>query len=253
MLGLTTLALVATMAGSAQDQDFRWSGSLAAGKTLEVAAVNGRISATPARGNQVEVTATKTARRSDPASVTIKVEEHEGGVRICTLAPGNADGSCRGDRGRRGNSWEDNDVSVAFEVRLPAAVVFRGTVVNGPIEASDLASEVHLTTVNGGVDVSTSGFAEATSVNGDVTVRMGRSDWDGSAEYSSVNGNVTVTLPAGTNADVRASTVNGDIETDFPLTVSGRFGPRSLRGTIGSGGRTLSLSTVNGSVGIKRQ
>ena len=70
--------------------------------------------------------------------------------------------------------------------------------------------------------------------------------------FSSVNGRVTVTLPANASADVRASTVNGDIETDFPLTVTGRFGPRNMRGTIGSGGPLLTLSSVNGGVALKR-
>ena len=46
--------------------------------------------------------------------------------------------------------------------------------------------------------------------------------------------------------------MNGEIETDFPLTVTGRFGPRRLNGRIGSGGRTLSLETVNGAVRIRR-
>ena len=46
--------------------------------------------------------------------------------------------------------------------------------------------------------------------------------------------------------------MNGGIETDFPLTVTGRVSRRSLNGTIGSGGRQLELSTVNGSIELKR-
>src|SRR5437899_929890 len=45
---------------------------------------------------------------------------------------------------------------------------------------------------------------------------------------------------------------NGDIETDFPLMVTGRLGPRSLHGTIGSGGRRLALETVNGSIRLRK-
>jgi hypothetical protein len=51
---------------------------------------------------------------------------------------------------------------------------------------------------------------------------------------------------------VRASTVNGQIVTDFPLTVTGRLGPRRVNGTIGSGGRRLELATVNGTIRLKR-
>jgi len=46
--------------------------------------------------------------------------------------------------------------------------------------------------------------------------------------------------------------VNGDIESDYPLTVTGKFGPRRLRGTIGAGGRSLSLSTVNGEIRLRK-
>src|SRR3989442_1341399 len=45
---------------------------------------------------------------------------------------------------------------------------------------------------------------------------------------------------------------HGDIVTDFPLMVTGRLGPRSLHGTIGSGGRRLELDTVNGTIRLRK-
>jgi DUF4097 and DUF4098 domain-containing protein YvlB len=68
-----------------------------------------------------------------------------------------------------------------------------------------------------------------------------------------VNGGITIYLPSDFSAEVEAQTVNGDIETDFPLTVSGRFGMRRIRGTIGAGGRRIELETVNGSIRLRRQ
>src|SRR5207249_12260940 len=56
----------------------------------------------------------------------------------------------------------------------------------------------------------------------------------------------------GLSTEVRATTVNGDIQTDFPLMVTGRLGPRRLHGTIGSGGRRLALETVNGSIRLRK-
>ena len=46
--------------------------------------------------------------------------------------------------------------------------------------------------------------------------------------------------------------MNGEIETDFPLTVTGRISRRHLSGTIGGGGRTLELETVNGSIQLRK-
>jgi hypothetical protein len=47
--------------------------------------------------------------------------------------------------------------------------------------------------------------------------------------------------------------VNGGIETDFPITIrrAGFVGHR-LNGTIGRGGPRLELSTVNGSIHLRK-
>jgi DUF4097 and DUF4098 domain-containing protein YvlB len=55
------------------------------------------------------------------------------------------------------------------------------------------------------------------------------------------------------HSDLRATTVNGDITTDFPLTVTGRINRGSLSGTIGNGGRSMNIETVNGSVKLHRR
>jgi DUF4097 and DUF4098 domain-containing protein YvlB len=100
--------------------------------------------------------------------------------------------------------------------------------------------------------VSTTGTAEATTVNGSVRASMGRADWTGTMKFNTVNGGITVEVPADFSADVEASTVNGSIETDFPLTVQGRFMNRRLRGRVGAGGRTLEMESVNGSIRLRK-
>ena len=59
-------------------------------------------------------------------------------------------------------------------------------------------------------------------------------------------------LRASVNADVDMRTVNGRISSDFPLTVEGSFSPRRLHATLGKGGPTLRLSTVNGSIRLRK-
>ena len=249
---LTTLAIAAALQG-AQEQDFRWSGRLAEGKTLEIMGVNGEIRAGAAGGATAEVTASKSGR-GDHDGVRIKVEESDEGVTICAIYPNQVSDSChdRQTRKNRSNNNHENNVEVDFVVRVPEGVRFVGRTVNGSVEATGLTADAEVSTVNGDASVSTRGWAEATTVNGDVDATVGRADWRGSADFQTVNGTVTVTLPGSVDADVEARTVNGEIETDFPLTVTGRFGPRRLNGRIGSGGRTLSLETVNGAIRIRR-
>ena len=45
--------------------------------------------------------------------------------------------------------------------------------------------------------------------------------------------------------------MNGDISTDFPLTVTGKIARRKLEGTVGSGGRLLEMKTVNGGIELQ--
>lgn len=245
--GLTLAARVAAAQG-----EFRWKGKVAAGKSIEIKGVNGDVSAEAGSGD-VEVTAVKTARRSDPEDVKIEVVPSEDGVTICAVYPSD---------GRRENTCEpgehdhmnvrDNDVRVDFTVRVPDGVRFRGTTVNGKVDAANLSSDVDATTVNGSIRISTAAYAEARTVNGSIVASMGKATWSDALDFATVNGGITLDLPANLSTEVKATTVNGDIETDFPLTITGRFGHRRLNGTIGSGGRRLELSTVNGTIKLRK-
>jgi len=192
--------------------------------------VNGDVRGVAGSG-EVDVTAVKHARRSDPDDVKIEVVQHEDGVTICAVYPsdGRRENTC--DAGEGGHmNVRDNDVTVDFTVRVPAGVRFLGNTVNGDVEAALGSSDVEANTVNGSIRISTDGYAEAQTVNGEIVASLGRATWSEALEFRTVNGGITLGLPAGLSTEVRASTVNGDIQTDFPLMVTGRLGPRSLRG-----------------------
>jgi DUF4097 and DUF4098 domain-containing protein YvlB len=237
--------------GPARTSEFRWQGRIAAGRTIEIKGVNGAIRATGTSGDQVEVIATRRGRRSDPESVQIKTIEHDGGVTICAVYP-----SSDSDRPNECLAGEkvrmhtrNNDVSVEFVVSVPAGVRFAAHTVNGAVEATGLTGNTDVETVNGSVSIETSGVVRAETVNGSVEVRMGRADWSSDLAIKTVNGSIDITLPASASTTVDAETVNGRIETDF--TVGGQKATRRhLTGTIGGGGRSLSLETVNGSIHI---
>lgn len=251
----TALCLTAGAASSVLAQDFNWHGRLAQGKRLEVKGVNGDVRAVLASGAEAVVNARKHGRRSDPDEVEIKVVESEDGITICAVYPtpprARQDNDCEPGEHWHSNT-ENNDVTVDFEVQVPAGVVFDGKTVNGEMSAEGLKADVSASTVNGSVRVSTTGLAEASTVNGSVYAEMGRANWNDELEFSTVNGGITLIMPGKLDTEVRASTVNGEIESDYPLTISGKFGPRRVRGTIGAGGRTLNLSTVNGEIRLRK-
>src|SRR6266576_2823395 len=214
---MTAAALSLAAFATAAAQDFNWHGRIATGKRLEVKGVNGDVRAVLASGAEALVHARKHGRRSDPDDVEIRVVESEEGVTICAVYPTPArareENNC--ELCVRGHSnTENNDVVVDFEVQVPAGVEFNGKTVNGEMSAEGLK---------------------------------------GDARVSTVNGSVTLIMPGGKlDTEVRAITVNGDIESDWPMTITGRFNNRRLHGTIGAGGRELSLSTVNGEIRLKK-
>jgi hypothetical protein len=252
---LLAIGILAATAGSAVAQaDFDWQGVVGEGQTLEIRGVNGGIDVRPTSDSRARVQATRVGRRSDPESVRIEVVEHRGGITICAVYPtperAERENECRPGGGH--NSTNRNDVEVDFRVELPAGVLFSGHTVNGDVDVEGAGADVVAETVNGDVDVQTTGFAEANTVNGDINCYLGATTMAGDVEFETVNGSITIEMPEGLNADVHASTVNGSIDSDFPIMVTGRMNRRTLRGTIGDGGSELRLSTVNGSIRLRR-
>lgn len=248
-------ALVAAAAGTAQAQDFEWQGRVARGNAIEIKNINGDVEATRGSGDQVEVTAVKReGRRGDPDDVTFEVVEHEGGVTICAVYPdsGRRPNECRPGSDGRMNT-RDNDTEVHFTVRVPAGVDLIGKSVNGDVRVDGVPGNAVARTVNGDIEVTAAGAVQASTVNGSIDASMGTAAFEDDLEFNTVNGSITLELPDGVNADVSASTVNGGMETDFPLTVEGRWGPRHLRGTIGRGGPRIELETVNGRIALRRR
>jgi DUF4097 and DUF4098 domain-containing protein YvlB len=252
---LVLLLSGAGFAAAQQANPFVWNGTLAAGQTLEIKGVNGSVRAEPASGPQAEVTAVKRGRRSDPATVSVQVVMNpSGGVTVCTVYPSTSGGlknDCQsGDTTRQ--TVHDNDVMVDYTVKVPAGVHFVGRTVNGSVTARSLQGDVDGRTVNGRVEISTTGVASATTVNGAIDVSLGTPVWTEPLEFSTVNGSITLKVPAAIDAQVKAEMINGSFSSDLPLVVqTSRNGGRRITGVIGNGGRELSLRTLNGSIHLE--
>jgi hypothetical protein len=235
-------------------EPFKWTGKLAAGKTVEVRGVNGPIRAVASSGSTVELVAIRSGRRNDPESVKIDVVQHDGGVTICAVYP--SKDTSRPNVCKPGDSRmnvRNNDVNVEFELQIPRNLSFEGRTVNGGIRA-EVDGQAAVSTVNGSIEVTAGTLTEATTVNGSIRAEV-RSDTNASDDIklSTVNGSVRLRLPEGVNADVSAKTVNGGITSDFAeIEVFKKWGPRSASGKLGRGGRELELSTVNGGIRITR-
>lgn len=260
-LGLLVALAIAPPSARAQDDTFEWAGTLAAGQTLEVKGIAGNIRTTLASGNQAEVIARKRGDADDFHQVAIEVAEVGNRVVICAVYGtwNHGQDHCNPDRSNRGDNRDHHqnvsiDTDVDFEVRLPAGVDFRGTVVSGDITADGLRSDVSATTVEGDVSVVTTGRAWANTVSGDIELEMG--DFSGGdLDFNTVSGDIVLWLPADFSADVDFNSLSGDFETDFDIDVrrrNDRWVGLQIEGTIGGGGRELSLNTISGNVELRR-
>jgi hypothetical protein len=255
-LRIAALVLALAAFGFAQDQgtdngkEFHWSGRLSPDQVVVIKNINGGIDATgSSTSDQVEVTAEKSGRDAD--QVKIQVVKLNDGVMICAVYPG----FFNSENCESGSHWGNNhnNARVDFTVHMPQNLRFTGKSVNGKVEANGMGRYVEATSVNGSIDISTHSWASASSVNGSIHARIGRAEWSGDLEFKTVNGSITLELPTNLNAELDFKSVNGHLESDFPMTMQGSIGRHSVHATIGSGGRSLEMKTVNGGGELRKE
>lgn len=241
--------------------DFRWEKAVAAGSQVSLHNLNGNVDVSPSTTGKVEIVGVRRGNSRYFEDVTLEVVETSRGIMVCSMFR-NADMECdengfrvHNDR-RRG--WRDrdrdwDDLSIDIVVKVPKEMVVAANSVSGNVTVVGAEGRVRAGSVSG--DVRLQGLratgVRATSVSGDIDVRVDALTGDGDLHFSSVSGNVTAELPRAFEADVTMRSVSGNIESDFPLTLNGRVNRHSLEARIGKGGRMLEVHTVSGNVRLR--
>lgn len=237
--------------GDELTEEFHQSYPLTLTGRVNISNINGDVHISAWDRNEVKIDAVKRAyNRERLSEATFDVTNTADSISIRTKYPErnpNFDG--------RNWSRENNPASVEYTLTVPrgaridsVALVngsldiegvhgeVRASLVNGRVKANDLSGEVSLSSVNGAIEVNAAGLAESRSIS-----------------LNAVNGSIVLSVPSGASAQVKASTVHGQISNDFGLTVEeGQYVGRNLTGQIGSGGPRIKLNNVNGSISIKR-
>lgn len=276
---VAALALIFVAPGLGAQQEYgrdsdtwRWDGRVDAGRWMNVFNVNGSVDFAPSPDNMVHLVAEKRSDGRAMDDIHYEVVQAGGNVTICAIWNNSSRCEDGGTQSIRRNGNNDNHSSVKITVQVPRNVRVGAHSVNGGVTVRDVGAEVRANTVNGGVTVrNTSGPVRATSVNGGVNVntavgpvtaqtvngnvdaRMTSLQGDDDMSFKTVNGSVTIYVPARFDANFRFDTVSGGIDSDFPMTLTGRWGPRHASGKIGNGGRDLRASSVNGSIELRKQ
>ncbi len=165
----------------------------------------------------------------------------------------------------------NRSVTVNLEITVPNQTDLELTTHNGKIEITNITGRLNGTTHNGKVTAEQiSGTTELHTHNGSVICREISGDTQLKTHNGSIkvyyseaapsvcnislityNGGIELATPSNFAGEVEASTHNGSINTDLPITVSGKLSKRRLTGKIGAGQGKLHLSTHNGSIKIQ--
>ncbi len=186
------------------------------------------------------------------AKVTTNADTTEQAQALAREIAVRTDGSIRSEGPARSDS---RNWSVSFEVSVPTDQGLSLQTVNGGVSVANVHATIDLRTQNGGVALTdVAGTVKGHTQNGGIHVSLQGQRWDGEGlDVETQNGGITLELSDGYSARLEASTVNGGVHSDFPVTATGVVDRRHLTGDINSGGVTLRLVTTNGGVTIKKK
>ena len=212
--------------------------ALNADGTFHLKNINGRVEVATWSEPKVRIEAEKAAT-SDQALKLVEITIEGQGSRVDVITH------------QRRHGFFGPPSKVDYRVTVPEGARVEVETVNGSVELERLRGAIRASTVNGSMHIDDAhGAVEATTVNGSIHATYATPAGDSRNRFSTTNGSVTVSVPKDCSGEFEAQTVNGGISTDFPFEVSGKWGPKQLRGKLGDGKGSFEITTVNGSVRI---
>jgi len=238
---------------------------------------DGSVKVAVAAGSQVGARVTTTGWRIAPDEVTVTESQSGDRVEIAVKLPRHHSGFGFGHRSveivlqvpRQANlDVQTGDGSIDVEPVSGHLSLSSG---DGSISAKGLAGDVRMHTGDGAIHASgLDGRLTADTGDGHMTVQgrfelldLGTGDGGIDAEVApgskvasawslhSGDGSITLRLPEDLAAAVEASTGDGHISLDRPLTVTGEVSSNHLRGNLGAGGAPLKIHTGDGSIRLQ--
>lgn len=158
-----------------------------------------------------------------------------------------------------------DDVSGRLEVRSWSGEVTASNIIgnvdvstqSGDLELSDVRGDIEVTNTSGDITLRgiTAKLVRAKTTSGDV-IYDGTIDQSGRYDFSSHSGDVELHVPRDASAQLTVSTWNGEIESDFPMTLKpgdhsiGSSTSKQFTFAIGGGNARISAETFSGDVTV---
>ncbi len=138
-------------------------------------------------------------------------------------------------------------------VRVPDRVDLTVDSKTGSVNVTDVTGNVDVSATKGDVHVMVPGYAQASTVDGHVSVTFGATQWPGTLKFSSGNGDVEVYIAETAKFHVRMHTDDGTLFTDFGLKGSARGTSETIEGNINGGSsQNVDIESKRGTVRLLR-
>ena len=159
-----------------------------------------------------------------------------------------------------------------FSISVPEATALGLVTTNGDVTVSGTRGSIAASTTNGDVELTgTTGTAEVSTTNGRLNIQVHSGAVEGTTTNGTVdcdlaalgptetvglattNGTVTLLLPDDVSAMIDATNTNGIITfNDFTVIYEEQTATH-VRGRIGSGASTITITTTNGDITVRRR
>ena len=210
-----------------------------AGSLFTVSNVAGDIRVEGWDGEEAEVKITKRGGTPDEREAVEIMHRHSPGRMQLTTGKG-------GSHGVR---------EVRYEIKLPKGLRQVDIVSNDSnVSVSDLDANVGVIVMRGEISLDgVAGTISTRTTKGNTKVALASADPAEPMILNGVNGNVEIKLRPGTNAEVKAETIDGRVEAGdgIKLNVERRLSGEHAVGRLGKGGQPIVAKTVSGNIKIR--
>ncbi|HLL16964.1 MAG TPA: DUF4097 family beta strand repeat-containing protein [Pyrinomonadaceae bacterium] len=177
----------------------------------------------------------------DPKRAAFKVVYEEGANRLVFNSMPETTGGAR---------------EVQYVVKLPRNLRELEIVsTNSNVELTGVhSSSISINIQRGNIELEdVSGTINSRTTKGNTTVALSDAAKGAPQVFNGIHGNVELEIPPGTNAELKAETVEGDIEIDEDLRikVEQRVIGQQAVGRLGTGGQPIVVKVINGNIKIK--
>ncbi len=190
---------------------------------LTVEGITGPVDASTGSGS-ISASNIEGRVKADTGSGKVELDSINGGASADT-----GSGDIRGGR-----------IAGSFKADTGSGSIHLDQVAPGDVEADAGSGDIELNGVRGALKASTG--------SGRITVG---GELSGQWKLSAGSGEVDIHLPADSAFDLYAHTDSGTVKVDHPVTASGTFSPKEIRGKVRGGGSMLDVRTGSGDIRIR--